>query len=50
VAPVEVHSAYGYLPDQFLQTGTNRRDDEYGGPVENRARFLLEVRMDGEGE
>lgn len=40
---VEIHSANGYLPDQFLQDGTNRRTDEYGGPVWNRARFLLEV-------
>jgi N-ethylmaleimide reductase len=31
------------LPDQFLQDGTNKRADEYGGPIENRARFLLEV-------
>ena len=40
---VEIHGANGYLPDQFLQDGTNRRTDAYGGPVENRARFLLEV-------
>lgn len=40
---VEIHSANGYLIDQFLQTGTNRREDRYGGPIENRARFLLEV-------
>ena len=40
---VEVHGANGYLPDQFLQDGSNRRSDRYGGPVENRARFLLEV-------
>jgi N-ethylmaleimide reductase len=40
---VEVHGANGYLPDQFLQDGSNRRLDRYGGPVENRARFLLEV-------
>ncbi|GEL01819.1 alkene reductase [Swaminathania salitolerans] len=40
---VEIHGANGYLPDQFLQDGTNHRTDEYGGPVENRARFLLEV-------
>src|SRR5258708_3149142 len=33
----------GYLPDQFLQDGTNKRTDEYGGSIENRARFLLEV-------
>ena len=40
---VEIHGANGYLPDQFLQDGTNTRTDEYGGPIENRARFLLEV-------
>ncbi len=40
---VEIHGANGYLLDQFLQTGTNRRTDIYGGPVENRARLMLEV-------
>lgn len=40
---VEVHGANGYLLDQFLQSGTNRRTDPYGGSVENRARLLLEV-------
>ncbi|MGE0255892.1 MAG: NADH:flavin oxidoreductase [Alphaproteobacteria bacterium] len=40
---VEVHGANGYLLDQFLTTYTNRRDDEYGGTVENRVRFHLEV-------
>ena len=40
---VEIHGANGYLPDQFLQDKTNRRTDGYGGPVENRARFLLEA-------
>lgn len=40
---VEVHGANGYLLDQFLQDGTNRRTDRYGGPIENRARLLLEV-------
>jgi N-ethylmaleimide reductase len=40
---IEIHGANGYLPDQFLQDGTNKRTDEYGGPIENRARFLLEV-------
>ncbi len=40
---VEVHGANGYLPEQFLRDGTNRRTDAYGGPVENRARFLLEA-------
>ncbi|HKQ61081.1 MAG TPA: alkene reductase [Candidatus Polarisedimenticolaceae bacterium] len=40
---VELHGANGYLPDQFLRDGTNQRTDAYGGPVENRARFLLEI-------
>ncbi len=40
---VELHGANGYLPDQFLRDGTNRRTDAYGGTVENRARFLLEI-------
>lgn len=40
---VEIHGANGYLPDQFLQDGTNKRTDEYGGRIENRARFMLEV-------
>ncbi len=40
---VEIHAANGYLIDQFLQSGTNKRTDIYGGPVENRARFLLEI-------
>lgn len=40
---VEIHGANGYLPDQFLQDVTNKRTDEYGGPIENRARFLLEA-------
>jgi N-ethylmaleimide reductase len=40
---VEIHAANGYLPDQFLQDGANRRSDAYGGTIENRARFLLEV-------
>ena len=40
---VEMHGANGYLVDQFLRDGTNQRTDEYGGTVENRARFLLEV-------
>jgi len=40
---VEIHGANGYLLDQFLQDKTNRRTDEYGGPVENRARLMLEV-------
>lgn len=40
---VELHGANGYLIDQFLQDSSNQRTDEYGGSVENRARFLLEV-------
>jgi 2,4-dienoyl-CoA reductase-like NADH-dependent reductase (Old Yellow Enzyme family) len=40
---VEIHGANGYLLDQFLQDKTNQRQDEYGGPVENRARLMLEV-------
>ena len=40
---VEIHAANGYLLDQFLQSSTNQREDEYGGSVANRARFLLEV-------
>lgn len=46
---VEVHAANGYLPHQFLSPGTNRRDDRYGGPVENRARFLREI-VEGIGQ
>ncbi|MGI0484685.1 alkene reductase [Pantanalinema rosaneae CENA516] len=40
---VEIHAANGYLPDQFLQDNTNQRTDQYGGSIENRTRFLLEV-------
>ena len=40
---VEIHGANGYLLDQFLQSSTNKRTDQYGGSVENRARLLLEV-------
>ncbi|MFC7476288.1 alkene reductase [Dankookia sp. GCM10030260] len=40
---VEIHAANGYLIDQFLKDETNRRTDGYGGSIENRARFLLEV-------
>jgi 2,4-dienoyl-CoA reductase-like NADH-dependent reductase (Old Yellow Enzyme family) len=39
---VELHGANGYLLDQFLQDGSNHRTDEYGGPIENRARLMLE--------
>ncbi|MFN4311184.1 MAG: alkene reductase [Ferrovibrio sp.] len=40
---VEIHGANGYLLDQFLRDGTNKRTDEYGGSIENRARLMLEV-------
>lgn len=40
---VEIHSANGYLLDQFLRDGSNHRTDAYGGSIENRARLLLEV-------
>ena len=40
---VEIHGANGYLPDQFLQDGSNKRTDDYGGSIENRARFMLEI-------
>jgi N-ethylmaleimide reductase len=40
---IELHGAFGYLIDQFLQDGSNQRTDEYGGSIENRAKFLLEV-------
>ena len=40
---VQIHAANGYLIDQFLRSGANLRDDEYGGPPENRIRLLVEV-------
>lgn len=40
---VELHAANGYLPNQFLCDGSNKRTDEYGGPIANRVRFPLEV-------
>ena len=40
---VEVHCAHGYLIQQFLSPSANRREDDYGGPFENRARFMVEV-------
>jgi 2,4-dienoyl-CoA reductase-like NADH-dependent reductase (Old Yellow Enzyme family) len=40
---VELHASHGYLFTQFLSSGINDREDQYGGPLENRARFLLEV-------
>jgi N-ethylmaleimide reductase len=51
---VELHGAFGYLPHQFLVDSANQRTDEYGGSIENRARFVLDVmdrlvRVWGEG-
>ncbi|WP_231758598.1 NADH:flavin oxidoreductase [Microbulbifer elongatus] len=40
---VEIHGAHGYLVDQFFWEGTNQRDDEYGGSLENRTRFAVEI-------
>jgi N-ethylmaleimide reductase len=40
---VEIHAANGYLLDQFLKAGSNQRRDDFGGSIENRTRFLLEV-------
>ncbi|VDB93777.1 unnamed protein product [Peniophora sp. CBMAI 1063] len=40
---VEIHSSNGYLLDQFIQTNSNKRSDEYGGSIENRLRFVSEV-------
>ena len=40
---VEIHNANGYLLDQFIQDVSNKRTDEYGGSIEDRARFSLEV-------
>lgn len=40
---MEIHGAHGYLIDQFLKDGVNDRTDEYGGSLENRARFALEI-------
>ncbi|MGX1701346.1 NADH:flavin oxidoreductase/NADH oxidase [Microbacterium sp. NPDC055357] len=40
---IEIHGGHGYLLHQFLSTLANRRDDDYGGPLENRARLLLRV-------
>lgn len=40
---VELHGANGYLPEQFLHSSTNHRTDEYGGSIENRAKFMLEA-------
>lgn len=40
---IEIHGAHGYLLDQFFWEGTNQRDDEYGGSLENRGRFVKEI-------
>jgi N-ethylmaleimide reductase len=40
---VELHGAFGYLPNQFLLDGSNKRTDKYGGSFENRSRFILEI-------
>jgi len=40
---VELHAAFGYLPNQFLSESANKRNDEYGGSIENRNRFVLEI-------
>ena len=40
---VELHGANGYLITQFLSSAINDRKDEYGGPLENRARFVLDI-------
>ncbi len=50
---VELHAAFGYLPNQFLAESANQRMDEYGGSIENRSRFVLEVlqaMVDGIGD
>ena len=40
---IELHGAHGYLIDQFFWEGTNQRDDQYGGSMENRGRFAVEI-------
>jgi 12-oxophytodienoic acid reductase len=40
---IEIHGAHGFLIDQFLKDGVNDRTDRYGGSIENRCRFALEV-------
>lgn len=40
---VQIHGANGYLVDQFFRDGSNKRTDEYGGSIQNRCKFLLEI-------
>jgi 12-oxophytodienoic acid reductase len=40
---IEIHGAHGFLIDQFLKDGVNDRTNQYGGSIENRCRFALEV-------
>ncbi len=40
---MDIHGAHGYLVDQFLKDGVNDRTDKYGGSIENRCRFAMEV-------
>ncbi|MCB0804506.1 MAG: alkene reductase [Bacteroidales bacterium] len=40
---IEIHGANGYLPEQFLHDGSNIRNDKYGGSIQNRCRFMLEI-------
>jgi N-ethylmaleimide reductase len=40
---IEIHCAHGYLPNQFINTASNNRTDQYGGSIENRCRFVLEI-------
>ena len=40
---IELHGAMGYLIEQFIHPGTNKRTDKYGGNIENRSRFLFEI-------
>ena len=47
---VEIHAAHGYLINQFLSKNSNKRTDEYGGPFENRTRFILELLRDIRGK
>ena len=42
---VELHAGFGYLPNQFIVDGANKRTDEYGGSIENRSRFVLEIML-----